>query len=573
MRKRILVSIIIGASVLMGSPNQDSILVVPLTYYGLRAVTAQAVSDTISRYLARSGLFKVLTKEKRADAAEFVIIDIAVCHDADCLLQLGQRAGVMHVVGSRVSRENFLYTVELLVVDVDREQTISTIVERTTESSGLFLAAASAAERVLVVLAGDKDEIPTATATLKVSSMPPGGTIALNDVVQAGITPHIFTGLTPGIYMASVRLDNLVAEELVYLDAGESEEISLHLAQETMMLRIFSIPLGADVFLGGRFIGRTPLYYPKAKSDLAYPISISMLGYRTVNDAISVKDDPMVTRTYHLEPQGTLSLPRGQLEAVIDNRPLKDYEPISEPGKWTINGLDYREYEIWIGKPYFQPASMSVTLSALSPHLYIEPLLVRKRGTIIMPATHTATKLLVHQENAVQKILVPLGGKYAIDLPYGEYRINARAAGFEPYTEKLNLFTPVPLELAFHYKPISHRKAVVFSLLYPGGGQLYSQQKRKSIVMGALASLCLGWAVYANTAYQSETATYEEYKTVLNRPLPVKDVSLYTRKLNSSWDRMNSFYNQFIGTVAIATGTYLWNILDIVLMFPERETR
>ena len=91
---------------------------------------------------------------------------------------------------------------------------------------------------------------------------------------------------------------------------------------------------------------------------------------------------------------------------------------------------------------------------------------------------------------------VKLNGLYSIVgrtpflVPYpleGRYKIKATKEGYESETSHVNFFGNSESSIFIKLKPRTRIKAAMRSLLFPGWGQLYSGDKFRGVVLGAVS--------------------------------------------------------------------------------------
>lgn len=135
--------------------------------------------------------------------------------------------------------------------------------------------------------AASRRPVEPPTGELMVSSRPPGADILLNGE-KKGATPLTIEGLQAGRYTLSIRKkDFAVWEEPVEIEALKLSEISVDLKTTYGSIAIESQPEGAEVFVGGRKAGETPLTIDRAETG-ARQIEVRKEGYTSWKQGIKV---------------------------------------------------------------------------------------------------------------------------------------------------------------------------------------------------------------------------------------------------------------------------------------------
>lgn len=133
--------------------------------------------------------------------------------------------------------------------------------------------------------------------------------------------------LLPGIY--ELKVNNKFAEPISQQIEVKSEEVNEQIFQLTAiegLIKLSSIPFGADVEINGQVIGATPINVPVSGG--YFDVSIVKDGFEETTETIEVTTDKReISRNYKLEPQ------KGGL--------LVNVEP--NDGLLLINGLAVRE--------------------------------------------------------------------------------------------------------------------------------------------------------------------------------------------------------------------------------------
>lgn len=161
--------------------------------------------------------------------------------------------------------------------------------------------------------------VPTVdgASRLLLSSVPPGAEVLINGSV-AGTTPVDLTR-PPGTYAVAFRLDGYEPYETTVLLASDeirSVEALLRVAPGVGTLRVTSTPDGAEVYLDGTVIGRTP--YATGRIDAGtHDLALVLEGFDRYVEQITVLDGRLtrvevaLTRTPTTGTLAVLSSPAG----------------------------------------------------------------------------------------------------------------------------------------------------------------------------------------------------------------------------------------------------------------------
>jgi len=120
--------------------------------------------------------------------------------------------------------------------------------------------------------------LKTGYGSLNIISQPLGAEIFLNGKPY-GKTPANFDTLLAGEYLLELRKDRFVAyEEKIDLNLNEVIKKDIKLIPSWSSLRVISQPPGAEVFLNGNYLGKTPVLFDTLiASD--YKLKLQKKGY------------------------------------------------------------------------------------------------------------------------------------------------------------------------------------------------------------------------------------------------------------------------------------------------------
>ena len=172
----------------------------------------------------------------------------------------------------------------------------------------------------------------------------------------------------------------------------------------------------------------------------------------------------------------------------------------------------------------------------------------------------------VHIENEII-------GKTPCRFPYelsGRYRLKAQKKGYETWSRRIDFdhFNRDSLFIAL--APKRHYKAVLRSLVLPGWGQLYTDQKLKGRALMTFQVLALGAAGYAHLQYRTRL---DDYHQKIDR----YEESLYSyQKERKAWKDLTASHAKLEDAFEFrqwllyaSAGVYLWNLIDSIFKYPK----
>jgi len=149
--------------------------------------------------------------------------------------------------------------------------------------------------------------------------------------------------------------------------------------------------------------------------------------------------------------------------------------------------------------------------------------------------------------------------------------VRATRPGYEKWTQAVVFSSEISQNLMIELTPKTRGKAALRSLLIPGWGQYYADEKTRSAIWG-LAALSSGVvaAVY-ESRYRSREDDWKDGMERFNRAETVGDkerlkeevISLQRRAYDAETDRRRAW--------SIVIGVWVVNMLDALVFFPEEN--
>ena len=125
-------------------------------------------------------------------------------------------------------------------------------------------------------------------AVLHIISVPPGAAVKVDGEVLAQHAPTSIRGAPGKRFLFSFDLPRYQHEdqEFVVPEQGGEHQVVARLDPMVVKLFVRSEPDGAEVFVGGNSVGRTPLVLPGLDPQSTTSIEVRLKGYRPVRQAL-----------------------------------------------------------------------------------------------------------------------------------------------------------------------------------------------------------------------------------------------------------------------------------------------
>ena len=156
---------------------------------------------------------------------------------------------------------------------------------------------------------------------------------------------------------------------------------------------------------------------------------------------------------------------------------------------------------------------------------------------------------------------------------FGEYKV--KKFGYEKYSTRVTLDPNKPQELTVSLTPKTRLKAAVRSLVVPGWGQLYTEQKSKGLLFNLLAVGSVAAYLIADNNYNDEyddlQASRRAYDSTIAHGGSYDDIrSRYINLRDNQEEAYNAETVRRI-TIGAVIGAWSLSVLDALFFFPRES--
>ena len=407
--------------------------------------------------------------------------------------------------------------------------------------------------------------------SISLSSEPAGARIMLNDRQELTPTPHTISLVQSGEYQLTLSLpDYRDFIKTVTISDGVETRLDAKLTPAFGWLSLASTPPGAQVFLGDREIGTTPLQDYRIPSG-NYILTLRKAFYKESQQMISIEDgSPSGLDVTLLADFGRLSVqgaPAGA-KILVDDVFRGTVPGIFEP-------LKVGSHEVRIeGGAHYKTQTQSIFIS-LNETTTIQAGLKELSGSLIASSNPPGAAISVNgkpsQTAGGDEALTP----YTIPkLWVGKNEISFKLAGFAPKTETVMIqedkrqVLQVNLEKLIFIK--SREQALWRSAVLPGLGQFYEERgiwgSVYLVTQASLVFLLLDQRAEYQDLHQDyldKRAAYQDFQGTADQIANLWDA------VQTAYDRTDANYRSQQLTTGLIVGTYLWNIADAWLFMPR----
>ena len=407
------------------------------------------------------------------------------CAD-ECLVQIGEQLGADYLVNGEILDLGDGYQIFITIIDIEEGKFYESVKAQTERTSrgivnGIEELAREITRKISLKSAPKPmmqqlGQITTSVKTygsIDIISEPAGADILI-DLVEYGVTPKTIEQIETGPHDLILNYPGYERlQKRIMVMENQTISVSEYLVPKTGSLSILTEPSGANVYLDNITKGQTPLNLMNLPVR-DYIIRVELQDYQIIERRISVQYNENTTQKYDLEPlPGKLSLftTPGLVTINING---KRYTSGSN-GIASIE-LPVGKYILEVSKDGYEPMQRQVSikpndLGSLDINLKRLPAGVSSNpdmGFLTANTLDDRTRIKITGEKDIQRL--PL--QY-YELKYGTYMIKAFGKGLETEKRKINIDRQKTTTVDINLKRKQKSKAVRYSMLFPGGGQIY----------------------------------------------------------------------------------------------------
>jgi hypothetical protein len=184
-------------------------------------------------------------------------------------------------------------------------------IRRRTQVSPLLIAVgafvlAAAVAGILIAIYGPSEDgaVGGGDAVIEVVSTPPGASVAVDGKPIDGVTPVTFHGKAGITYLIRVDLPRHQRWEREHAvpPEGGAQQVLARLDPIVVKLWVETTPKGADVFLNGTAVGRTPIELASLDPQTTRTVEVRLKGYRPVRRTLDWSRETEKRLSFELEP-------------------------------------------------------------------------------------------------------------------------------------------------------------------------------------------------------------------------------------------------------------------------------
>ena len=538
-----LLTTIVLLSSIFAQEGKFAVSILDFTGEDVQDKVLRACYQQLETSLIESNRFTVIEKNKREELLEEQKFQSSGVCDEACAVEIGQLVGAEYLMLGEIIGFADLYQVNIKIINIEKGDVAEKVTDQISGGMRELLNGMEEASREIVrrIAAGSAPQqitqqtgLPTVVqktyGTIDITTDPQGANILI-DGVEVGVTPKTIPNLETGphnlilVYPGYERL-----QKRIMVEDGKTIPISEYLVPKTGSLSILSEPIGATVYLDNFVKGETPLDILELPVK-DYMIRLELKDYQMLERRVTVQYAENTTQKYSLDPlPGKLNVFTSPARATIIIG--GERYTSSSSGIATIE-LPVGQYRIEISKDGYEPLEKQVSIKpndfgTLDINLKKIPAGVSSNpdmGFLTVNTTDGRVRLKIQGIKEVQRM--PL--EY-FELIYGTYNLKAFGIGLETEKRQVEIERQKTTTIEMNLKKKQRAKAVRYSLMFPGGGQMYTGSKSR--IRGLIYA---GTFIGTGALLSKGISTYSDENKLLDQYQANYNAATSAAEIDATW--------------------------------------
>ena len=495
--------------------SQQTVAVLDFEGIGVSKDEARALSNRFgSEFMDLSkGRYTLVERQQMGEILEEQGLQQSGCVSSECAVEVGAALGAKFIVTGSVSKVGTIFSVNARLLNVETSQILKSISHDQMGNIGILLTQGMR-EAAAKLLGMGTTSTPTAASTgsMRLVALETGITLhnAETDkfIRVAPTTPEVVKDMEPGLYKLLAK-KNGYKDKLFEVEIFAGRESSLTISgleRPTGVITVNVDVTPANVYLlnySGEYqlLGEAPITTDPLSYNESYGIKVTKDGYDDYTKYVSINSaEEMVnvelnrtlpTATINIDPMGS--------NLILDDINYPDFTS----NKFT---LEPGPHPISISKDGYIPQTDNVYLD-YGDNKEVNFSLVRAIAEIRFNINVQDYNLIENKRSVIGQI----SDNTLSEVEFGYHNYLFTAKKYEPLKVDINVENVGMINQNVSLVRKSPKKAFRKSLLLPGTGQFYAENKGKGILMMSL-HIGAGYLIYDNyTKYNDSIALKDEF--------------------------------------------------------------
>ena len=524
---------------------QQTVGVLDFEGIGVSSDEARALSNRFgTEFMELSkGRYVLVERQQMGEILEEQGLQQSGCVSSECAVEVGAALGALFIVTGSISKVGNIYSVNAKLLDVETTEIVNAISHDQMGNIGILLTSGMKETAIkLLGLGSSSAPVSASTGSMRLVSSEEGITLHNAEtgkfISVAPTTPEVIKDMNPGTY-------RFIAKKLGYKDklfevrvvSGRESNLTITgLVRPTGVINFNVDVVGAEVYINNfgsgeyKLLGSAPIRTSSLQYS-SYGIKITKAGYDDYINSKVVVNASEKTLNISLKrtwPSVTINADPNEADLLIDNN---NYP------KFTIKTfrLEPGSHSISVSKDGYLPQSDNVYLD-YGDNKEINFNLVRAVADIRFNVNVDSYSISENNKSIDGQI----NENILSNVEFGFHNYLLSAKKYESTLVDININNVGLINQNVNLVKKSRIKAFRKSLLFPGSGQLYAENKTKGFLMMTL-HLGAGFIIYSNyTKYNDSSSLKDEnYRAYINSTSPGdinKNHALYKTSVNDAND-------------------------------------
>ena len=494
---------------------QETVAVLEFEGIGVSQDEAKALSARFgSEFMDLSkGRYTLVERQQMGEILEEQGLQQSGCVSSECAVEVGAALGAKFIVTGSVSKVGTIFSVNARLLNVETSQILKSISHDQMGNIGILLTQGMR-EAAAKLLGMGTTSTPTAASTgsMRLVALETGITLhnAETDkfIRVAPTTPEVVKDMEPGLYKLLAKKNGYkdkLFEVEIFADRESSLTIS-GLERPTGVITVNVDVTPANVYLlnySGEYLllGEAPITTDPLSYNESYGIKVTKDGYDDYTKYVSINSaEEMVNIELNRTlPTATISIDPLGSNLILDDNNYPDFTS----NKFT---LEPGSHPISISKDGYIPQTDNVYLD-YGDNKEVNFSLVRAIAKIRFNINVQDYNLVENKRSLIGQI----SDNTLSEVEFGYHNYLFTAKKYEPLKVDINVENVGMINQNVSLVRKSPKKAFRKSLLLPGTGQFYAENKGKGILMMSL-HIGAGYLIYDNyTKYNDSIALKDEF--------------------------------------------------------------
>ena len=550
---------ILFSSISTQAQNKERIAVLKLESVNLSNPDIITLTNRFRSELVKTGVFIVVERSEMAEILKEQGFQMSGCTSDECAVEAGRILSVHQICVGSISKIGSLYSLDVRLIDVETGEILKTVtedcecpIERVLTHSIQNIALKISGK---MIPGSSVTVLSKGTGDIYLKTKPSGADVYIDRKQTSKTTPVTLRKLAVGKHLIEVVKGDLIGTKYVLVNANSIGQETIQLKKAKGIIRIYSDPPEAEIFLGSKNYGTTPRIMKNIDVG-THKLTLMKNGYLKFTKTLQVSPGKEVNIDCNLKQMASLNLQSIPVNAeVFLNNQKEGNTPLTldvRPGESVNIKIKHADYNTWEDNLALREGQTKEIKAELEKLQGLMQFTSFSKGTLV--SINEKTFRLNKKE---------------IRMPVGEYSIEISKPGY--ISKNLDLIInpdeKTKLNASLDKKTIS--AALIRSFILPGWGQYY-QEKPVFTWLYPIAILGSGTgALIYSFNYTKKVDDYNSIRDQYLNAVDENDIEHLRKQMDDSYSEANSVQNIrnifIISTVTL----WLWNVLDTVILPPK----